>query len=392
MIIEEIKVYPILNSIGLLATEVEMISDKGFHAIASSPSALLPGKREILSNVEIDNKDLKSLILNLVHRDFKYQQDIDDILHNYLNILGSSICLPISLAFARLSAIHARCSLTQYIANEVNYSAKHILPSPMVTVFSGGVHSQNQNTIQNIMIISMANSCSFFDSIDITSRIYTQIESYLKSHGYLEGYGQSSGLISANGTLSTIQKFDLISEMIQKEHFEGNLSIAIDVAAEHLFNKTHNNYCFENEYLEGYEFSKILQKYINEYPISFIEDPFDSSNEELWKSFIKCNPHICVAGDDLFATQTKFVNDELANGIIIKMNQAGTLSNTLQTICMAKSLGMSQCVSHRSVETEDTFMCDLAVAFDSDYIKIGGPRRGDRITKYNRMIRLGKEK
>ena len=140
--------------------------------------------------------------------------------------------------------------------------------------------------------------------------------------------------------------------------------------------------------LSGKELLSMLQRYIEKYPITFIEDPLDSSEEKLWMEFLRRNSDICIAGDDLFATQCQFLDNSLANGIIIKMNQAGTLTNTLNTVSKSHSLGMITCVSHRSVETEDTFMCDLSVAICCDYIKIGGPRRGDRTIKYNRLFRL----
>ena len=383
MIIQNIQLYTILNSIGTTAIEVEMTSLEGYQTYASSPSAIIPGKRESKTTVTIDNRLLHKLTQELVNTELN-QENLDNILKRYLNILGSDICLSISLAFARLNAIKEKCTLCTYISKQLSYNTKYKFPSPMVTLFSGGVHS-HKKTIQNIMIV--ANTNSFSENIRITSDIYSHIEKYLNSHNILLGYGQSSGLIT--NSLNTKQKLELISEIIcSKDDYNTKTSIALDIAAEHLLDSHKELYNLDGNFLTGSEMSSLLQQYINDFPISFVEDPFDSNDTELWKNFLSKNNNIQVVGDDLFATQCKFLDNQLANSIIIKMNQAGTLSETLKTIQQAKSLGMTFCVSHRSIETEDTFMCDLAVSMDANYIKIGGPRRGDRISKYNRMIRL----
>lgn len=387
MIIKDIQLYTILNSIGKPAIETQITSIEGTYALASSPSALLSGKRESQITKKIDEKTINSLINHLTYRELS-QQQLDKILKQYLYTLGSDVCLSISLAFARLCAINNHCSLVEYIADEMSYTTKYKSPKPMVTLFSGGVHNQNEKTIQNIMIYAEADS--FYESSKITSSVYSFIETYTSTHNMLLGYGQSSGMITKN--LTTQQKFELISNAIQKNEYNAKLSIAVDIAAEHLWDNNQNIYCLENTYLTGEELFLLLQNYVDNFPVLFIEDPFDSDNEKLWSEFLKNNSNICIAGDDLFATQCKFLNNKLANGVIIKMNQAGTLSDTLQTVIKAKSLGMILCVSHRSVETEDTFMCDLAVAIDSDFVKIGGPRRGDRITKYNRIFRLERDR
>lgn len=383
MIIKNIQLYTILNSIGTTAIEVEITSLKGHQTYASSPSAIIPGKRESKTTINIDNKLFHKLTQELVNIELK-QEDLDNILKRYLNVLGSDICLSISLAFARLNAIEEECTLCAYISKQLSYNTKYKFPSPMVTLFSGGVHS-HKKTIQNIMIV--ANENSFSENIRITSDIYSHVEKYLNSHNIFLGYGQSSGLIT--DSLNTKQKLELVSDIIySKKDYNTKISIALDIAAEHLLDNHKKLYSLDGNFFTGNEIFSLLQQYINDFPISFVEDPFDPNDTELWKNFLSKNNNIQVVGDDLFATQCQFLDSQLANGIIIKMNQAGTLSETLKTVQRAKSLGMTFCVSHRSIETEDTFMCDLGVAMDANYIKIGGPRRGDRISKYNRMLRL----
>ena len=182
------------------------------------------------------------------------------------------------------------------------------------------------------------------------------------------------------------EKFEMLIETIKTLKYEKVVSIAIDVAAEHFFeNKV---YTYQDRNINSKELNDILNQYINKYNITYVEDPFDSNDKEYWKKIKSENKNIDIVGDDLFATQHKYIDKELANGIIIKMNQVGTLTGTIETFNKAKKENMITCVSQRSIETEDTFMCDLAVALNSDYIKIGGPRRGDRIEKYNRLLRL----
>ena len=182
------------------------------------------------------------------------------------------------------------------------------------------------------------------------------------------------------------EKFKMVLDAIKILNYEKEVTIAIDVAAEHFFKD--KTYTYQGKKMKGKELKDILNQYIEKYNITYMEDPFDSNDEEYWKKMQAEHKNISIVGDDLFATQDKYINHELANGIIIKMNQVGTLTGTIKAFCKAKEENMTTCVSQRSIETEDTFMCDLAVALNANYIKIGGPRRGDRIAKYNRLLRL----
>lgn len=182
------------------------------------------------------------------------------------------------------------------------------------------------------------------------------------------------------------EKFAMVIEAIKILGYEKEITIAIDVAAEHFFKD--EIYTYQGKTMKSKELNNILNQYIEKYNITYMEDPFDSNDEEYWKKIKLEHKNIDIVGDDLFATQDKYVNSELANGIIIKMNQVGNLTGTINAFHKAKEENMTTCVSQRSIETEDTFMCDLAVALNAKYIKIGGPRRGDRIAKYNRLLRL----
>jgi len=288
-----------------------------------------------------------------------------------------------SLAFARIMAQKKQNSLVKYIATIASYHTDYKMPKPLVTVFSGGVHhAKNKGTIQNIMLC--INREPFSKAIQPIQEIYTNIEQQLKQIGQLKGYGASSGMLV--DTMTTEEKFEMALNAIKKLKYEKEVTLAIDVAAEHFFQN--NEYEYEGKKRTSKELKQIITNYKEKYNLTYIEDPFDSDDEEMWCQFKKENANIAIVGDDLFATQNQYINPKLANGIIIKMNQIGTLTGAIETFMKAKKENMITCVSHRSIETEDVSMCDLAVALDADYIKIGGPRRGDRIIKYNQLLRL----
>ena len=381
--IEKIKLRNILNSAGKKALEVEITTDTGISEMASTPSAIMPGKREVLETNQIEDKELKGFLENICNTRIENQQMFDSILDNYMDKIGTSIGLALSLAFARICAKSESIELVEYIERVSNYTERKISPKPLVTIFSGGVHNKKEKgSIQNIMIV--VDIHPFSEAVKAITEIYTDLENRLKEKALLKGYAASSGMIVEN--MSTNEKFKMVTESIKALKYDKKVSIAIDVAAEHFYEN--GSYCYEGKMMEAEQLSKILMQYVREYNITYMEDPFDSTDEKYWKKFREENPEILIVGDDLFATQEKYINSKLANGIIIKMNQVGTLTGTIKAIEKAKSEKMLIAVSHRSIETEDTFMCDLAVALNAEFIKIGGPRRGDRIAKYNRLLRL----
>lgn len=384
--IEKVKFRKILNSAGKISLEVEITDCDGIKAFASTPSAIQPGKREVTSIPSFYHNYINDLIEEICNIDIGSQKILDTILNKYMKKIGADICLSLSLAFARIMAQKEQISLVEYIAKIANYKTRYISPKPLVTIFSGGVHNtKSKGTLQNIML--SVNIQPFSKAITPILEIYTDIEKQLKQMNLLKGYGSSSGMLV--DSITTEEKFKMVFDSIKKLGYEKHVTIAIDVAAEHLFEN--DTYTYQGEKITSEQFSKILAKYKKNYPLTFIEDPFAPDDEKQWKKFKEENSDIAIVGDDIFATQKKYINPILANGTLIKMNQVGTLTGTLDTFMKAKEEKMITCVSHRSIETEDTFMCDLAFALDSDYIKIGGPRRGDRIMKYNRLLKLEEE-
>ena len=383
MKIKNIKIRDILNSEGQKAIEIEMITDSKLKAIASSPSAIIPGRREVVVANNIRESYLEETINEICNKEIRNQIDFDNILNNNIQNLGSNISLPFSLAFARLMSQAQNISLIQYICNIANCDYGIKSPIPLITIFSGGVHNNREKgSIQNIMIA--VDIHPFSKAIKAITEIYSYIENELNKRNILKGYGSSSGMIVEEMTVD--EKFTMIIDVIKTLEYEKEVTIAIDVAAEHLLKN--GNYIYQGKNIKSSELNEILNEYIEKYNITYIEDPFDSNDEEYWKKMKLKHKDINIMGDDLFATQDKYINCELANGIIIKMNQVGTLMGTIDAFNKAKKANMATCVSHRSIETEDTFMCDLAVAINATYIKIGGPRRGDRIARYNRLLRL----
>lgn len=386
MKIKKIEFRKIINSGGKYAIESTVILKNNIVGVASSPSAIIPGKREVAVTDcdDLKNDVLENLKIKLYKTKNITQQKLDQILEENMDYIGSDISLSISLAFARAIACSKKIPLVNYIESLIGNSSMKHSPFPLVAIFSGGVHGINRYSIQQIMLSVNTNNFDF--AVSIILEIYDKIEIYLKEQDLFYELGASSGFVVKN--LSCEQQFELLTSVIENLGYNKMVSIAIDCAAEHL--KNGDNYLFENKSYSPEKFYNLIQDFINKYNITFVEDPFDTDDKNNWLQFKENNKKIDIVGDDLFATQSKYIDSKIANGIIIKMNQAGTLSSTIKTIKLARKNNIKLCVSHRSFETEDTFMCDLAVASNSEYIKIGGPRRGDRIAKYNRLLDLTK--
>ena len=379
--IEKIRFRNILNSAGNIALEVEITTDKNISEKASIPSAIIQEKREVFATNNLKNRNLNELLKKICNTEIQDQKMFDSILNEYIDKLGVNICLSLSLAFARVSAKNEQSSLVRYICEQANYKMKKISPTPLVAIFSGGVHNK-KDSIQNIMLC--VDIHPFSNAVKAIVEIYTDIENQLKEQNVLKGYGNSSGMIVEK--MTTNEKIDMIENTIKKLNYERDVSIAIDVAAEHFYEN--GDYVYEGKLIKPEQLKGILSEYVQNHNITYVEDPFHFRDEKWWKIFKQENPNILVVGDDLFATQDKYIDSRLANGIVIKMNQVGTLTGSINAFQKARSEKMITCVSHRSIETEDTFMCDLAIALNAEYIKIGGPRRGDRVAKYNQLLRL----
>lgn len=378
--IKNVTIRRILNSAGGDAYEAEVELEGGYTGIASSPVAIEPGHRE----KKTTGNNFSHLCIEKIKNCFISQYMLDNYLQSHMDKLGSDITLSISMAFARASSRAMGASLVEYLKSLLEVKVKERFIMPLVPIFSGGIHDCSLGgSIQQIMI--GVKGLEFGSSVYVIRSIYREVERILTKNSLLKGLAASSGFLVKSLTVD--EEFVLLESIIQQSEWRENLFIAIDVAAEHLWEN--GRYKFYNEYYSPEDFEELLFFFTRKYSISIIEDPFAYHDVGNWKSlYDRIGDSIEILADDYSATQVQYLDGSISDGIIVKMKQVGTLSATLHLISKIKSMGLKTCVSHRSCETEDTFICDLAVAIDSDYIKIGAPCRGDRVEKYNQLLRL----
>ncbi len=261
------------------------------------------------------------------------------------------------------------------------------MPHPLVNVFSGGIHGASAGIpFQQIMILPRFPTAA--EDIRAAVAVYDAVEAEMKAKSLLVGYSASSGLLAAS--LDYRGALDIVRETVARLGHDGRIDIAFDAAAEHL-KSADGSYRIGDRRLSGEELLELYCRLADDYPIGLIEDPFDPADTALWRRLTAAVGHrVSVVGDDLFATDPANITgaEGTANAVLLKMNQVGTVTATLRAVRAVRACEMKLYVSHRSCETDDTAMCDLAVAVAADAIKIGGPRRGDRIGKYNRLLEL----
>ena len=389
--VKRVALRGILDSRGEITVEAEVMLAQGMVGRGSAARAISPGRREMsrATLAALGRAALAGGALDHVSRlegtAFKGQRDLDRVLGelNSAGPLGANVTLAISLAFARACAETKRISLDRQLSTLVTTSPG--LPRPLINVFSGGIHGERPDLpFQQIMIVPKEDG--FDAGLAAGLELYHAIESRVAAGSAPWAYSASSGLLVRGASHTAL--LDLLSEEIEALGLGERAAIAIDVAAEHL-RTNRGTYLLGQDEVSGSELLAELDKLVHRYEIALIEDPFDPDDEQLWQSFTaEQRGRIEIVGDDLFATDPARVDGRLATGLLLKMDQVGTLSGALGAAEAARNQGMSLCVSHRSGETEDTAMCDLAVAVGAEFIKIGGPRRGDRVAKYNQLLRL----
>lgn len=385
--IKDIKLRHILNSNADKAVEADVILLDGSWGRASSPSAIIPGKLERVTTYAsgIDGfydkeQEIRSNLLNI---DI-CQESLDGYLMSVIDIVGSDITLALSLAFSRAVAFSLNISFVQYLAKLLQNKLCMKISSILIPIFSGGIHSgERRDSFQQIMVCISENK--YVKTFEIAKTINDAIEKELVEKQLNYKIGSSGGYVVEK--LLTDEKLEILYQSITRLSCKQPIQIGVDIAAEHLY---HNQeYHLDGNKFTSDKFMEIISRYISKYEIVYIEDPFVSDDIIYWNKFVeKYEGMKYIVGDDLFATQVKYIDPLIANGVVIKMNQVGTLTGAIDAIREAKENGMTICVSHRSYETEDTAMCDLAIASSADFIKIGGLTRGERIFKYNQLIRL----
>lgn len=412
--ISSISALEVLDSRGNPTIQVEVITEGGFNGVAISPSGASTGKYEAFElrdedNNRYDGKGVLEAVNNvnkiiskkLVGKNIYSQRYLDQLLIDIdgstnKTSLGANAILATSIAIAKAASNSLGLPLYNYLGG-IN---SHILPKPMMNILNGGKHSDNNLSIQEFMIVP--NSGTFATKLETGVKVYNSLKSLLKSKGLSTNVGDEGGF--APNISSNEDALDLIIESINSIGLIPGIdvSIALDLAASEMYNEAKKNnqdgYLFwkTGEFKTKEEMINYLVTLTNSYPIISIEDGLAEEDWKSWKTLTSIlGKKVFLVGDDLFVTNykrlQKGISLKTANSILIKPNQIGTITETLDTIELAKSSGYLPIISHRSGETEDTTISDLAVATNSIFIKAGAPCRTDRVCKYNRLLNIEKD-
>ena len=304
--------------------------------------------------------------------------------------LGANAILGVSMATVHAAAVSSGTNLFEYLHEGTDY----VLPTPMMNILNGGSHADNNVDIQEFMIFPVGAN-SFSHALQMGAEIFHQLKSILKKNGLNTNVGDEGGF--APDLKSNTEAIELLMEAVEKTGYKNGteVAIALDVASSEIFNSETNKYelASENRYLTSEEMIEYYVNLCNQYPIISIEDGLDENDWDGWKLlYTALGEKVQLVGDDLTVTNPKrlqrAIDEKSMNAILIKLNQIGTVSETLQTIKMAKAAGMASVISHRSGETEDTTIADFAVATGVGQIKTGSICRTDRVAKYNQLLRI----
>ena len=304
--------------------------------------------------------------------------------------LGANAILGVSMATVHAAAVSSGTNLFEYLHEGTDY----VLPTPMMNILNGGSHADNNVDIQEFMIFPVGAN-SFSHALQMGAEIFHKLKSVLKKNGLNTNVGDEGGF--APDLKSNTEAIELLMEAVEKTGYKNGteVAIALDVASSEIFNSETNKYelASENRYLTSEEMIEYYVSLCNQYPIISIEDGLDENDWGGWKLlYTALGEKVQLVGDDLTVTNPKrlqrAIDEKSMNAILIKLNQIGTVSETLQTIKMAKAAGMASVISHRSGETEDTTIADFAVATGVGQIKTGSICRTDRVAKYNQLLRI----
>ena len=409
--ISNVNAIQVFDSRGIPTIACEISLDNGICASAMVPSGASTGSKEALELRDSDSNYHGKGVLNaisninnklgplLIGKESEDQIDIDRILIDYdgtddKSSMGANAILAISLASSHVAAKNKKVNLYEHFSSiykDITGKAnKYSIPMPMFNILNGGEHADNNVDIQEFMIVP-SGAKDFTQIMKWSTEIYHNLKEILLSKNYSTAVGDEGGF--APNLNSNEEAIELIIESIKASKLNpgDDVSIALDCAASEFFDG--NNYFLkgENKKYTYAEFTNYLDNLITQYPISSIEDAMDENDVEGWKLVTdKLGEKCQLVGDDLFVTNKKFflegINHKLANSILIKFNQVGTISETIGTIECARENGYKCIISHRSGETEDTTISDLAVGLGASQIKTGAPCRSDRIAKYNRLL------
>lgn len=403
MFIKDIHAREILDSRGNPTIEVDMTLDNGITATASVPSGASTGSREALelrdkNPKRYEGKGVLQAVsnVNTIIRPALIGKKADQLsIDNYLikldgtenkSNLGANAILAVSLACLKCLAKANNKELFEYVS-----SKSVTMPIPMINIINGGAHAVNNIDIQEFMIMPVMKSIK--ERVRAASEVFHALKNLLSINGFAVGVGDEGGF--APNLNNNTMALDFIMEAIRKAGYKPgeDIFIALDVAASELYDKQTNTYKIDGKSYTSEELMKFYEKLIDTYPILSIEDPFyEDDFETLAKFTTVVGNRIMVVGDDYFVTNEKYLQKGIemhaGNAILLKANQIGTVSEMIKTIMLAKKNGYKTIISHRSGETEDTFIADLAVGLAIPFIKTGSMCRGERIAKYNRLMRI----
>ncbi len=397
----------VLDSRGNPTVEVEVVLESGNMGRAIVPSGASTGEREALELRDGDAKRYKGKgtlkavenVNNIIAPkiegfDALEQAYIDNLLIEMdgtenKSKLGANAILGVSMAIARAAAEYIGLPLYQYLGGVMSRE----LPVPMMNVINGGVHAQNSLDAQEFMIVP-AGADNFREALRMGVEVFHTLKGVIKDKGYSTGVGDEGGFAPQIAT--TKEALDTLMTAIAKAGFKAgkDIFIALDPAASEFYKK--GKYHLDGNVWGSDKLVDFYDSIIGDYPIISIEDGFAQNDWKGWKKFTdRCASKIQIVGDDVFVTNPKIfsegIRQGIANSILIKLNQIGTVTETLTTIEIAKRAGYTCVISHRSGETEDAFIADLAVATNAGQIKTGSASRSERIAKYNQLLRIEEE-
>ena len=405
MKIQNIKAREVLDSRGNPTVEVDVILENGILGRAIVPSGVSTGSREALELRDNDSKykgkgvlkavnNVNTIIREkLISMDAMNQKLIDKTLIELdgtenKSKLGANAILGVSMATLKAASLASGKPLYRYVGDGTT------LPIPMMNILNGGVHADNNLDFQEFMIIP--NDYTFKERLRIGSEVFHTLKQVLKEKGYNTNVGDEGGF--APNLKSNKEALDIIVEAIKRANYTPgvDVNIALDIAASELYEDGMYNLKGENKKLNTNELIEFYQELCSNYPIISIEDPVDENDWEGFKLITnKLGNKIQLVGDDLFVTNKKYlkygIEHKAGNAILLKVNQIGTITETLETIELAKKNGYKTIISHRSGETEDTIIADLAVGLNLGQIKTGSLSRTDRVCKYNQLLRIEEE-
>ncbi len=406
-LIEFIEAREILDSRGNPTVEVEALLDDGSFAVAGVPSGASTGAFEAVELRDGDKsryggKGVRQAVENVNESIYKEvvgwdatdQRGLDQAMieldgsKNKAN-LGANAILGVSLAVARAAAESAELPLYKYLGGPT----ANLLPVPMMNILNGGAHADSNVDIQEFMIAPIGAE-SFAEAMRMGSEVYQALKKVLKDKKLATGLGDEGGF--APNLDSNRAALDLIEEAIKAAGYKpgADVALALDVAASSFVSD--GKYKFEGGLKSSAEMIEYYEQLVADYPLVSIEDPLDEEDWDGWAVFTqRLGDKVQVVGDDLFVTNVerlqRGIDDQSANALLVKVNQIGSLTETIDAVTLAHRNGFATMMSHRSGETEDTTIADLAVALGCGQIKSGAPARGERVAKYNQLIRIEEE-